>query len=133
MCQFLVVAYNNTNTPLTFLNYDGSTMPVNTVSIAAGQMFRTDKTFNIPDDSNPPEFYKAQHWAVQDNLNNVLFSFWDNDDDHYNLRYCAGANWEKAQYMPGFFDGGNKATVGIVVSGSPGSYSITACKVLNNV
>ena len=47
--------------------------------------------------------------------------------------FCPNTNWKLAKYMPGFYNGGNEATVGIVASGSNGAYSIQAIQVLNDV
>lgn len=128
MSQYLVVLYNNTNNPINFVNTEDESG--NNVKLNTGAMFRTADPFNIPDNSNPSQYFSQHHMEVQDISGNALFSFWDNDNQNYNLMYCEQTTWKNALPMPGFDNGGNGATVGIVVSGSPGAYSIQACQVI---
>jgi hypothetical protein len=130
MSQYMVVFYNNTNNPVKFVNTETNWK----TNLNAGEMFRTDTRFNIPDNSDSSKWFDTHHMEVQDGSDKPLFSFWDDDGDDYKLKYCRQRNWQRSTAdMPGFFDGGNEATVGMIVSGSPENYSIKAVRVKNDV
>jgi hypothetical protein len=96
-------------------------------------LFRTDKHFNIHDNSDSATYFNAHHMEVRAG-NQVKFSFWDNDADKYNLYYCKGLDWsETTKLMDGYYDGGDRATVGLIVNGNNGSYSLEARQVDNDV
>ncbi len=129
MSQLLVVFLNNTNGAISFVNKETESDNQN---LDPSEMFRTQNHFNIPDCSSQ-KYFAEHHMEVRDTAGNVLFSFWDNDHEDYKLMCCNKNDYTTAKDMPGYNDGGNNATVGIVVSGSPGNYSIMSHKVLNNV
>ncbi len=129
MSQLLVVFLNNTNGAISFVNQETESDNQN---LDPSEMFRTQNHFNIPDCSSQ-KYFAEHHMEVRDGAGNVLFSFWDNDHEDYKLMCCIKNDYTAAKDMLGYNDGGNNATVGIVVSGSPGNYSIMSHKVLNNV
>ncbi len=131
MSQLLVALNNKTNVQISFANTEDS---YNNLMLNPGEMVQMAKHFNIPDDSNPSEYFTAHHMSLasvdpNSGDTDVIFSFWDNDDDHYNLYFCPGLNPSNAAFMPGYYNGGNNATVGITISGSPGNYSLEAYQV----
>lgn len=129
MSQRLVVFYNQTNGPVTFENVQTKWKK----NLDTGEMFRTDTYFDVPDNSDSSEYFKDHHMEIKDGDGQAIFSFWDNDDDNYKLFYCNGIDWNKAQEIPGYKDGGNNATIGVIVSGSPRNYTIKAVHVQNDV
>ena len=92
---------------------------------------RAKGQFNIPDNSDACNYWSYEHSEIQVS-GSAIFSFWDDDDDNYKLKYIQGNNCSTTPiYMPGYYDGGNGATVGIVVSGSESGHTILACQIVN--
>ncbi|MBS1856439.1 MAG: hypothetical protein JST11_13815 [Acidobacteria bacterium] len=115
---------------MTFINTEDSG---NNQTVPPLSMFRTQQHFNIPDMSDCGEYFQAHHMEVQSVDGTPIFSFWDNDDANYALCCCSGRNCTSGTNMPGYFDGGNNATVGIMISQPTGAYAIQAYKVMNDV
>jgi len=139
MSQLLVVLFNSTSVPLQFVNMEDSS---NNQLVQPGQMFRTDTHFNIPDMSNCQQYFAQHHMEIQSSGSGpttTFFSFWDDDKSNYQLQYCVGTKCSPAppqttpSPMPGYSNGGNNATVGIVVTGTAPNYAINAYQVINNV
>jgi len=128
MSQYLVAFYNNTDIAINFLNTEDSG---NDRLVSVGELIVPPGPFNIPDDSDPSVYFADHHMELRDIQGNSLFSFWDNDHKDYNLLYCYGTDWADFNTMPGFYNGGNKTRVGIVVSGSGGNYNIQACEAID--
>jgi len=113
MSQELQIIYNNTNTWITYVNYNGEDN-TQTVTISPGQMMRATGQFNIPDNSDPSTYWSYEYSEIQAG-GSAIFSFWDDDSDNYNIKYISGNNCKTTpMYMPGYYNGGNEQTVGSV-------------------
>jgi hypothetical protein len=133
MSQILQALVNVTNLTILYKNYDGSTQPQE-VLLPPMSMFRTNGKFNIPDNSNPCQYWSTQHSELVNVQNGgAIFSFWDDDHQNYNIFYMMGNNCKnQAIPMPGG-NGGNGATVGIIFSPAPPptNFAIIAISLIN--
>lgn len=131
MSKLLVMFYNNTNETIKFVNKEDTG---NNQTLNPNQLFTTANHFNIPDNSNSREYFDKHHMEVQDSKSNPIFSFWDDDDDKYRIKYCKGINWNIEEFMPGYNEKGDNINVGIVLTGSSATgYQITSINALANV
>ena len=127
MSKYLVAFYNGTNETIKFVNTehsgDDKTLP-------PSSMFTTAVHFNIPDNSDPEKYFDDHHMEIQNAAGAAIFSFWDDDDNEYIIKYCNGTNWKAGiNTMPGYNPPGNETDVGIVLTGTPQQYQIKSCSV----
>ena len=114
MAKQLIAVHNSSNAPITVVNSETS---ANTATIEADSF--VTMRWDIPDNSNPSEYFSGHHMEIRDTDGRTLFSFWGDDHEDYNLKYCVGTDWENTTaYMTGYYGGGNGAPVLIVVSGT---------------
>lgn len=125
--KYLVVLFNNTNETIHFVNteHSGDNQTLN-----AKEAFRTDKHFDIPDNSEPSQYFEEHHMEIQDQSGQPLFSFWGDDHDDYRLKYCPKQDWRNSQDIPGYPGGENFETVGIILEENK---TLKAFKVNNDV
>lgn len=111
--KYLVVLLNNTDDVIHFINTEHSG---DNQSLAARDAFRTKVHFDIPDNSESSRYFDEHHMEILDSNNQPLFSFWSDDDNDYKLKCCKKRDWQNTIDIPGYSDGGNYATVGIILN-----------------
>lgn len=111
--KYLVVLFNNTNDVIHFVNteHDGDKQ-----TLAAREAFRTKVHFCIPDNSESSKYFDDHHMEILDSNNAPLFSFWSDDSSDHKLKCCKKRDWQNTIDVPGYSDGGNSATVGIILN-----------------
>lgn len=133
--KYLVVLLNNTNTKIKFVNRENEG---DNQTVGPNEAFRTDVHFSIPDNSESSRYFDEHHMEIQ-TFNNgkdekdgteTLYSFWADDNDDYKLKFCNGINHNNIQSLPGYSEGGNHATVGIMLNADT---TLSAFKVINDV
>lgn len=130
MSKLLVAFFNNTSVPLSLVNFEDVD---NDQTVEPYSMFRTKVHFNVPDMSDCSKYFNGHHMEVRTG-SQILFSFWDNDNDNYKLCYCSGTTCSDGKLIPDYYDGGNNATVGVVVDSTDGlNFTIRAVHVNNDV
>ena len=146
MSKYLAAFYNDTDEKILFVNTEDSD---NNQTVEPGSMFTAKPLFNIPDVSNPAQYFTAHHMEVKRASNNeVLFSFWDADVREFSVKNikkvltkggfsgqdlkkdfliycCPGIDWmASTKKMDGYNPSGNDIKVALVLSGASPHFEI---------
>lgn len=130
MSKKFVSLHNNTDKDIWLYGLDGE------VSWTTPQPFKKGKhkfNQNIPDNSDCSKYFERHHIALRiwdDGKHIHTFSFWDDDDDDFEIKYLDGVTWPaEIKNMRGGDKGGDGTPIVLHVSEHPpasGNYEIAA-------
>jgi len=110
--KHLVLLANSTDDTVYFMNTESERDNLALKPLHAA----TEIRFDIPDNSDSDKYFSEHHMEIRNSKEEPLYSIWCDDNNNYALMYCKGREWSDSDKVPGYSDGGNGISIGLVLN-----------------